>query len=105
MGFIKFNKVPKHKRFDYIPRYYDPKKEELEKLVDSYKKQDDVEATRERIRSGLKNKYRGDQNYRRSQQRSSNIRLISIILILFLVSYLILRSDTILRMMDTFLGQ
>lgn len=105
MGFIKFNKVPKHKRFDYIPRYYDPKKEELEKLVDSYKKTDDVEATRERIRSGLKNKYRGDQSYRRSQQRSSNIRLISIILILFLVSYLILRSETILRMMDTFLGQ
>lgn len=105
MGFIKFNKVPKHKRFDYIPRYYDPKKEELEKLVDSYKKTEDVEATRERIRSGLKNKYRGDQSYRRSQQRSSNIRLISIILILFLVSYLILRSETILRMMDTFLGQ
>lgn len=105
MGFIKFNKVPRHKRFDYIPRYYDPKKEELEKIVDSYKKTDDVEATRERIRSGLKNKYRGDQGYRRSQQRSSNIRLISIILILFLVSYLILRSETILRMMDTFLGQ
>ena len=105
MGFLKFNKVPRHKRFDYIPRYYDPKKEELEKIIDSYKKQDNIEASRERIRSGLKNKYRGDQGYRRSQQRSSNIRLISIILILFLVSYLILRSETIIRMMETFLGE
>ena len=29
-GFIK---LPKHRTFNYVPRYYDPEKEELEKVV------------------------------------------------------------------------
>ncbi|HMQ08602.1 MAG TPA: hypothetical protein PKC30_14985 [Saprospiraceae bacterium] len=105
MGFLKFNRVPKHRKFEYIPRYYDPKKEELDKIVDSYKLKNDSDATRERIRSGLRNKYRGDQSYKKSQNRSSNIRLASIIILLFFISYMILRSETILRMLETFLGQ
>lgn len=29
-GFIR---LPKHRTFNYVPRYYDPQKEELEKVV------------------------------------------------------------------------
>jgi hypothetical protein len=104
MSFLKFNKRPKHKRFDYIPRYYDPKKEELNKIVDSYKDLDDTNSAKDRIRTGLRNKHRGDSSYKRSQERSANIRLISIIFVLFMVTYLILKSDTINRMMESFLG-
>ncbi len=104
MSFLKFNKRPKHKRFDYIPRYYDPKKEELDKIVDSYKDMGDADAAKSRIRSGLRHKYRGDASYKRTQERSANIRLISIIFVLFLVTYLILKSETISRMMESFMG-
>lgn len=105
MGLFRFNKIPRHKKFDYIPRYYDPKKEELEELVNAYKDLNDTDNAKQRIRSGLRNKYRGDNAYKRKHERSANIRLISIIFILFVVTYLILRSDTILRMMESFLGK
>ena len=101
---FKFNKQPKYKRFDYIPRYYDPQKEELDKIVDKYKEGGDADAAKERIKSGLRNKYRGDSNYKKAQERSSNIRLISIIFVLFLITYLILKSETIVRMMESFMG-
>ena len=104
MSFFKFNKTTKHRRFDYIPRFYDPEKEELDKIVDAYKESNDTNASKERIRSGLRHRYRGDANYKRSQERSANIRLISIIFILFLLAYLILQSDTIGKMMEAFLG-
>jgi hypothetical protein len=104
MSFLKFNKRPKHKRFDYIPRFYDPKKEELDKIVDAYKDTDDTVGSKERIRSGLRSKYRGDSSYKRSLERSANFRLISIILVLFFITYLILKSEAIARMMETFLG-
>ena len=105
MSFFKFNKRAQHRKFDYIPRYYDPQKEELEKLVNAYKDSDDTSKVKDRIRSGLRNRYRGDSSYKRSQERSANIRLISIIFILFLIAYLILQSDTIGKMMESFMGK
>ena len=33
MGFLSFGKRPKHRSFGYIPRYYDPEKEELERIL------------------------------------------------------------------------
>ena len=104
MSFFRFNKRTQHKRFDFIPRYYDPKKEELDKIVGTYKDGDSTFTAKERIKSGLRNRYRGDASYKKSQERSANIRLISIIFVLFLLAYLILQSDTIGRMMETFLG-
>jgi hypothetical protein len=101
---FKFNKVPRHKKFDYIPRYYDPRKEELDDIVNAYKNSKDTDQAKQRIVSGLRSKYRGDSAYKRKHERSANIRLISIIFLLFIVTYLILRSDTILNLMESFLG-
>jgi hypothetical protein len=105
MGMLKFNNTPKNKKFDFIPRYYDPKKEGLEDIVNAYKDPNDPDAVKNRIRSGLRNKYRGDSDYKRKHERSANIRLISIIFVLFVVTYLLLRSDTIFNMMESFLGE
>ena len=104
MSFFSFNRVTKHKKFDYIPRHYDPKKEELDKLIGAYKNDNDTTFSKERIKSGLRSKYRGDANYKRSQEKSANIRLISIIFVLFMLAYLLLQSDTIGKMMETFMG-
>ncbi len=102
MGFIKFNKVPRHKRFDFIPRYYDPKKEELEEIVDAYKNKGDTAGSKHRIRSGLRSRYNADAKYKSAVKRSANFRLASIIFVLFLMAYLLLQSDTIMRMVEAF---
>ncbi len=102
MGFLKFNKVPKHKRFDFIPRYYNPQKEELDEIVEAYKNKGDAAGSKHRIRSGLRSRYNADAKYKSSVKRSANIRLASIIFVLFLMTYLILQSDTIMRMVEAF---
>ncbi|MEX1003328.1 MAG: hypothetical protein WDZ35_14510 [Crocinitomicaceae bacterium] len=82
-------KLPnRHRRFEYIPRYYDPQKEQLEKKVKA------AEATS-----------KGDKDYRReisfrqhtadkwgntefkSQAMRSNVRLIIIFIIVLIAVY------------------
>jgi len=90
MGFFKFLKLPKHRNFDYNPQYWDREKEEREKKLKRYYKQEDQdpEAVKARIADSFRK--RGgvtDYNASRKQARSSNIRLIIIILVLCVASY------------------
>ena len=56
-----FGKRPKPRKFDFIPRYYDPDKEELESRLAQYKDEmNEEERAKHRIRTGLRNKYYGD---------------------------------------------
>ena len=93
MGFFKFLKLPKHRNFDYNPQYWDPEKEERDKKLKRYYKQEnqDPEAIKERISSSFRK--RGavtDYNARKKQVRSSNIRLIIIILLLCVAAYVLI---------------
>ena len=72
-------------------------------MVANYKEgMNEEEKAKHRIRAGLRNKYYGDPKYRASQVKKSNLRLISIILILFFVTYLILKSDRLIRIIESF---
>ena len=103
MGLFSFHKRTKHRSFEYIPRYYDPEKEALEQRRKLYDKSEDgLDMTKERIKSGFKHRYRGDQKFRSSQVSKSNIRLVYIILILAFLSYLFLQSDGILKILESF---
>jgi hypothetical protein len=88
MGIPSFFRTPKPKQFNYMPRYYDEQKENLEERIRNIELEMGVkegEAYRPRIRKGQMSNY-----YRRKQQRvkkQSNIRLVVIILILLLISY------------------
>ena len=88
MGIPSFFRTPKPKPFNYIPRYYDEQKEDLEERIRNIEVEMGVnkgEAYRPRIRKGQMSNY-----YRRKQkrvQKQSNIRLVVIILILLLISY------------------
>lgn len=96
-----FGKRPKPRKFDFIPRYYDPQKEALEEKLSRYK--DDMSAeekAKHRIKSGLRNKYYGDPQFRSSQVKKSNLRLVYIIIILIFVTYLILSSDRFIRLIE-----
>ena len=79
----------KHKKFNYIPRYYDPQKEDLEERIRSIEREMGVkegEAYRPTIRKGQMGNY-FNRKTRKSQKRS-NIRLIVILLVLFFIAYL-----------------
>lgn len=96
MGFINFGNRFKHRKFDYIPRYYDPEKEERERLARLYSTNDDEENTKlatARIRAGFRAKYRaGEDGYANKAKKRSNRLLLYIMIGLILVCYIFLTN-------------
>ncbi|MBE9511542.1 MAG: hypothetical protein IMY71_11745 [Bacteroidetes bacterium] len=90
MALPSFFKINKHKEFNFIPRYYDEKKKNLEERIRSIEREMGVkegEAYRPTIRKGQMSSYfRGGK---RKAHKQSNIRLIIILLVLFFISYLL----------------
>ena len=96
-------KLPNHhRRFEYIPRYYDPKKEELEKKV----KVAEAEAKGERdyrreisFRQHTSDKW-GNSEFK-SQAMKSNVRLIIIFVIVLIGVYFLFQAlDNIAPFID-----
>jgi hypothetical protein len=95
MALAPFFKLFKNKSFSYTPRYYDERKEELEKRIAQIKKEmgvtDDSEKAKviEKAYSvDIKGKMRSRfRPVRRSESRKSNIRLLIILLALTAISY------------------
>jgi hypothetical protein len=74
---IGFGNRVKPKSFGFVPRYYDPAKEELEERIKKYKPTEDtsdnVENMKNRIKSGLRLKHYGDPGVRSSAMSVSPI--------------------------------
>ncbi|HNS17420.1 MAG TPA: hypothetical protein PKH94_09290 [Bacteroidales bacterium] len=85
MAFTFFH-TPKPKQFEFKPRYYDPKKEELEqrKRALGLSGTGDAES---RLRSQMQQKWRNDR--RETKRKASSQRLIFFILLAFLLIYLL----------------
>lgn len=85
-------RVPKHQQFKYKPMYYDPQKEELQERLNALKElqKNDVEGTKARITSGIRSGHLQDQEYRREQVKRSNIKLVTIVIMLIVLGYLLL---------------
>ncbi len=100
-----FRKRVKNKQFDFIPKYYDPAKEDLEARlsVHSEEKQG-VDHLKHNIRSGFQRKARGNTSMSTSVRKQSNIRLLMIIGILAMLSYLLLQSDLFLKFAEAISG-
>lgn len=98
-----FGKRPKHRQFGYIPRFYDEEKEALENTLNQYKGNlSDADKVKQRISSGLRQRYVGDDSYRRQNVKKSNLRILYIVVILMFISYMILTSDKVLKMVEVF---
>lgn len=88
---ISLFKLPnRHKRFDYVPRYYNPEKEALQRKIDQAKIEanqgGELQSPREiQFRSQIESKW-GNSEYKASSMLS-NIRLIVILGILLVVFY------------------
>jgi len=97
MALMGFGKRPKHRSFDYTPRYYDPDKEDLERRLSQYRdkpsSQDDAEAVKARIRGSFRKpigvKYESDQ-YRKSLRRSNRIVLVVTLALILITIYFLL---------------
>jgi hypothetical protein len=88
---IRFFYLPRGKQFNYVPRYYDERKERLEQR----KKAIDQELALERGEkpgkyvSNIRGQMRGYIKKAKRQKRQSNIRLLIILLFLFGLTYFI----------------
>jgi len=93
MGFLSFGKRPKHRSFDYIPRYYDPEKEEMQERLKRYKRSENqsdgnnAELAKQRIRGGFRRNSRASSEATKIANKKSNMRLLMIIATLLLITY------------------
>ncbi|OFZ08178.1 MAG: hypothetical protein A3D92_02365 [Bacteroidetes bacterium RIFCSPHIGHO2_02_FULL_44_7] len=104
MKFRFLNKTIEHQRFNYNPMYYDERKERIERKKVQYKRLDDGSMTEEERRDLLKDHIRENWTrgeYRQTQQRSSNLRIILLVCLILGLGYLIFNGidevDTIVE--------
>ena len=91
----------KPRKFDFTPRYYDEAKENLKSRMDKYEDDESSEEqVKERIRFGIRQKYNADSSYRAQEYKKSNLRLVYVMIVLFFVCYMILKSDKIVKLME-----
>lgn len=90
---IKFFYLPKGRKFNYQPRYYDERKEELERR----KRRIDRELGLEQNGKGkdvfvpqIKGQMRKYMKTAKKQRKTSNIRMLIILAVLLLISYFLL---------------
>ena len=92
MAMLRFFRMPKHQQYEYKPRYWDPKKEELQERLKRAedRKGNSAEAVKSRIAGGFKRGYASDMRLRKKQVMRSNAILLGIIVALVLLSILFL---------------
>lgn len=103
---LGFGGRAKPRGFDYVPRYYDEEREEREQRYSKFNNTGDSETDaakmRSRILAGLRSKYVGNAATRAQMNRQSNIRLILIIFALCLAVYILLSSNKLTSLIESF---
>jgi len=88
MALFSFFKKPRHQKFEYKPRYWNPEKEDLDRRVEQAKRKDnDPDAIKSRITHGLRRNYKYGSRNNSSVSKKSTLRLFVIIGILLLFTY------------------
>ena len=90
MALLRVFRTPKHQRFEYKPRHWDPKKEELQKRLDQIEKmkQKDPNALKARIAQNFRRGGLGNAQARRQAVLRSNLLLLGIIVVLLMMAYI-----------------
>ena len=91
---IRFFYLPKSRGYNYVPRFYDEKKEELERrkrVIDAeLAREGKIDSASDEYIPNIKGKMRGYMKAARKEKRKSNLRLVIILAVLMLLSYLLL---------------
>ena len=85
-----FFKTPKNNTFQYIPRHYDERKEELEDFRNQYDKDQDPDRIKERIIRKMRSRYYSRGKYVKKANRKSGAMVFLIALILLAIAVFIL---------------
>ncbi len=87
-------KKPEHRKFDPIPRFYNPEKEYIEdKLANVHKREDEKYAN---IKSNIRRNFRdnragfGMSKHKIGRDKSSNLRLVIILILIIAMTYYLL---------------
>ena len=78
---LRFTKLPKHKAFDYKPRYYNEQKERLDerkRKIESLEKEG-KKRDREDIEINFRRQSKTDTKFRSKQLMAANLRLMFIL--------------------------
>ncbi|HTO38768.1 MAG TPA: hypothetical protein VL021_10115 [Brumimicrobium sp.] len=88
---IRFMKVNKHKRFEFTPRYYDERKDRIQKIRDSYSDAEGKTPTEQeaQMRERMQSAWNSEKSYS-NQARIANVRVILILVALLFATYMIL---------------
>jgi len=86
--FGTFFKVPKNKRYNYTPRYYDERKERLENLKRKYGLIEDESNEKVYRRTSFRDDWK--QNSRLQSNRNSRLRFLVILIFLLMAAYVTL---------------
>jgi hypothetical protein len=78
----KLFRTYKHKQFNYIPRFYNRQKEELEERIRRIQQEETGELSGEYKKSIIRGSFRHASAYRTKSNRSSALRTLLIIFIL-----------------------
>ena len=104
MKFRFLNNTLENKRFDYNPRYYDDRKEAIERKKAQYEKLKTGELTDDERRAMFRESVKGELSrgqYRQGQNRSANIRVFLLLIVLIALGYFIFNGlndvDTIVN--------
>ena len=94
MRFLNIFRLPKPNTFNYIPRYYDPDKEDLEDRLKKARleRESGTEAMKSRISTGLRQRGGGNRALRKKMVLRSNLIIIGLIVILLVMVALFLNS-------------
>jgi len=82
-------KLPKHKTFEYTPRYYNEQKEELQERVKKIEREMGVKSPDYKYVPNIKGQIRPHYNRATAEKKQSSLRLILILVILFVLAYLL----------------
>ncbi|MBP6454649.1 hypothetical protein SDC9_46884 [bioreactor metagenome] len=87
MALFNFFNVPKHRSFNYQPRYYDPKREELEGRIKAAESHNDVHIIGSHIRGKIQKAVYEGRKSSMSPMISRIIILVSILAMMAVVYF------------------
>jgi hypothetical protein len=104
MKFKFLNNTLQNRKFDYQPRYYDERKDRLEKRKEQLRRAESGEMTPEERREMMRESMRGEwerADYRQTQTRSSNVRIFTLVVVLVgLLYFLFFGVDNVETIVD-----
>jgi hypothetical protein len=89
---FSFFKRPSHRKYNYIPRYYNPDEENLKQRLGQHHQEDEdpAESAKNRIRSSFRSKYGGRSEQSRKYVMRSNLIIVITIVLLLVITYIFL---------------